>query len=94
MQVKLHTLPEQSAVALAGAGQTVPHTPQFVTEELRSTSQPSPTAPLQLPKPALHAKPHVPALQVDVAFGRLGHAIAHEPQWFTSVLRLKQEPEQ
>lgn len=38
----------------------------------------------QLPKPALHANPHVPLVHVRLALVGVGHATLHPPQFITS----------
>jgi hypothetical protein len=63
------------------APQTLPHWPQLLGSVLRLVSQPSPEAPLQLPKPLAQVSPHWPLLQTGVALGALGQTLPHDPQF-------------
>jgi hypothetical protein len=53
---------------------------------------------MQLPphslKPALQVKPHMPPVQVAVAFAGAWQAVVQPPQWFTSVVVSMQWPPQ
>jgi hypothetical protein len=83
----------QTAVPLGSAGQTWPQAPQLFTSSLTSTSQPFAGLPSQLTKPPLQApRPQVPAVQVAVMFGSVGHTWPHAPQLFTSLLVLDPHP--
>jgi hypothetical protein len=65
-----------------------PQAPQFCELVLRLVSQPFVALPSQLPKPALHVKPHLPPLQVVTALVRLGQMLPQAPQLLRSVLVL------
>jgi putative copper export protein len=65
----------------------VPHVPQLVVLVAMFASQPSLAVPLQSAKPGSQVIPHVPALQVALAFAGTGHAVAHAPQCIGSALR-------
>ena len=73
--------------------QTTPQPWQFVAV-LSAVSQPFEAVPSQLPKPALHVMPQVPAEQIDAPFGPLGHWVAQSPHALGSVWRLRQLFEQ
>jgi hypothetical protein len=55
-------------------------------------SQPLAAFPSQFTKPGLQATPHVPALQVEVALGPVGHARPQPPQLLTFVAMLVSQP--
>jgi hypothetical protein len=63
-----------------GVGHWLPQLPQLLTSVFLLTSQPLPTIWSQLRNPALQTIPHVPLLQVDVPFARVGQA-EQLPQW-------------
>src|SRR4051794_5611030 len=66
---------------------TTPQAPQLLLSLLRLVSQPLPTLPSQLPKPALHDDTaHALAMQVGVALARL-QALPHAPQLDTLDVR-------
>jgi hypothetical protein len=56
----------------------VPHAPQASWLLVRKVSQPALLS--QSPRPALHAKPHVPLVHAGVAFGTAGHTCPQAPQ--------------
>jgi hypothetical protein len=58
-----------AAVAFAGTGQTLPHTPQLLRSVEVFFSQPSTALLLQSAKGALHVSLQAPAVQTDEAFG-------------------------
>lgn len=78
----LHTMPQLPALQ-KGVPFVPPHTlpqlPQLVALLFRLVSQPLATLPSQLPKPALQAMAHLPALQLAVPFTLL-HCAPHAPQ--------------
>ncbi len=85
--------PSQTRSCVAGA-QTVPQAPQFVRFLNRLVSQPFAGLESQLPQPAVHVNPHVPAAQVtDVVFGADGQTRPHIPQFAVSLARARQIPE-
>ena len=69
-----------------GNAQAWPHMPQSATLARRSVSQPFARLPSQLPKPGLHATPHVPPAHAETAFGAIGHEVEQVPQWEESVV--------
>jgi hypothetical protein len=69
-------------VALAGAGQTVPHFPQL--EAALEVSTHDPPQLVRVPQ----SPPQMPVLQTLP----LGHTVAHLPQWVESELRSMQAP--
>jgi hypothetical protein len=91
-QEKPHWPSTQTASALPRLGQARPQRPQLAALVLRATSQPSPGSPLQSAKPALQAKPQAPALHVDDALARVGHAAPQPPQWSTERLVSVSQP--
>jgi hypothetical protein len=94
LQVKAHAPALQVAVALARAGQALPHDPQFAAEARVSTSQPLAALPSQSAEPVMHALPHTPAAQVGVPPAEAVQRVVHAPQVAGSVWRLRQEPSQ
>jgi hypothetical protein len=75
-----------------GATHVLPQRPQLVTVVLRLVSQPSALAPLQLPKPTLHAAmPHTPAEHEAVPLA-MEHTFPQRPQLATVVLRFTSQP--
>jgi hypothetical protein len=72
------TPPEQVAPPFRIPPQTFVHDPQWSALLFRSQQ------PVEHFEPVLHVKSQVPALQVEVAFGTVGHATLHPPQLFTS----------
>ncbi len=72
---------------MAGAWQTLLHAPQLVTVVLKLMH----AAP-HLAKPALHAKPHVPAEQVPAPFDGAVQTVPHVPQFDVSVETVTHEP--
>jgi hypothetical protein len=92
LQVKPQVPAVQVVVAFARAGQTFPQLPQLLTVVLRFTSHPLAARPSQLPQPALHVKPQVPAAQVAVALGGVAQTLPHAPQLLTVVLRFTSHP--
>lgn len=91
-QAKPHVLAAQVGVAFAGAEHGAPQLPQFATEVLKSTSQPSSVDPLQLPAPAMHApSEQTPALQVPTARGN-AQLRPHAPQWASDTARSVSQP--
>jgi hypothetical protein len=88
----VHTGVQQlDAVHTCPAPHASPQSPQCALLVRTSTSQPFASLPSQLPKPALHAMPHEPPLQVGVEAGRVGQASPQPPQCATS-LRLCSHP--
>ena len=75
-QVTVHTPAEHTWPD----AQTTPHAPQFEALVRRSTSHPSPAAPLQSAKLVLHAMLHTPDAQLTVALAALAHALLQRPQ--------------
>ena len=73
--------PTQDAVPPTGAGQTLPHVPQWLTAERRSTSQPLAGFRSQSSKPVRQVKPQTDALHRGAVFGGEGHAFPHRPQF-------------
>jgi hypothetical protein len=80
------------AAPFVGVVQAVAHAPQLVGSELTLTSHPFDARPSQSRNPGMHAYPHVPAVQVGIALGSIGHAVAHAPQCVGSVLRFDSQP--
>jgi hypothetical protein len=78
-----HWLSEQIGLALAGAGQTLPHMPQFEVLVARSTHEP-----LQLVVPPVHVSLHVPSVHTCEAV----QAVGQVPQCALSDLRSTQDP--
>ncbi len=70
----------QIPLAHTPLGQTVPHTPQLFGS-ICALTQPLP----QRVKPALQVKPHVPPVQVAVAFAGAVQAFPQVPQFLTSL---------
>ncbi|MBK6533450.1 MAG: hypothetical protein IPF99_28825, partial [Deltaproteobacteria bacterium] len=92
-QAGLHDELAQVAVALAGAGQALPHAPQWAVEVAVLVSQPSVCLlPLQSPKPASQ----VPAAQLPPEQARATWLVEHTkpqpPQWVTVVLKSTSHP--
>lgn len=69
----------------------MPHPPQAVTLLVVAVSQPLPTSPSQLAKPALHTMPHAPFVHDGVPWFEL-QALLHPPQWAMLVLVLASQP--
>jgi hypothetical protein len=86
-----HAPPTQAAVPLVVV-HAVPQAPQFPTLVARLVSQPLLASLSQSPKPALQVKPHAPAAQVLVLFGREGHTVPQAPQFAVSAARLVSQP--
>jgi len=80
-----HEPPMHAAVPPGPLGQTLPHVPQFERSDPVATSQPFAAVRSQSSYPAAHMMPHVPPAQVAVPIGPDVHAVAHVPQWPTSV---------
>ena len=78
LQVKPHIAAPHVATAFCGVAQTLPHEPQWA-ELSRAVSQPFAGFPSQSPQPVAHAKAQLPATQVAVAFGGLGHTLPQAP---------------
>jgi hypothetical protein len=79
----LHETPQVAAVHVALPFGTVGHAaqvPQWAGSAARFASHPLAGFLSQSAKPMLQVKPHVPALQVAVAFAGVGHALLHVPQ--------------
>lgn len=73
-------------VPAGGAGQRVPHAPQFVTSpEAVLTSHPLASTPSQSPKPTAQAPPHAPLTQVALPFAKPGHGVHDDPHELTAV---------
>jgi hypothetical protein len=72
--------------------QARPHAPQWAVLVWMLTSQPSPAIALQLPKPAAHASPQAPLVQVAVALGPVGHASPQRPQLEVLLVTLTSQP--
>ncbi len=80
-------------MALAGAGQAIPHAPQCVGEVRVLVSQPLDAAPSQLPKPpAQMPTAQAPMRHTGVALSSAGQVIPHAPQLVTSFWRLVSQP--
>jgi hypothetical protein len=79
-------------VALGRAPHAIPHMPQFDVSVAVSASQPSDAIPLQLPHPLTHMKPHIPPVQLRVAFAGDGHVFIHAPQCERFVAVLISQP--
>lgn len=60
--------------------QAVPQAPQCARVVFRSVSQPSPTVPLQFPKPVPQVNPQDPPTHVTEALALAGHTVPHPPQ--------------
>ena len=74
-----------------GAGQTIPHDPQFVVDVV-AVSQPFAIIPSQLPYPALQApSPHALVEHTGVAFGAT-QMFPHAPQFATPFVVLVSQP--
>jgi len=87
----MHTPPAHVADAL-GKEHRVPQPPQFTADVRTSVSQPLPSFPSQLPKPAEHpATAHAPPLHSGDAFGS-EQARPQLPQFVTLVFRLVSHP--
>ena len=74
-------------------GHTVPHAPQFLRSELRSSSQPSLARPLQSPNPGLQVEPHPPLRHVAIVCGRTVHGAQDVPQ-LSGLVSARQAPPQ
>ncbi len=72
-------------VALGGVGHKVPQRPQCIALVPVLTSQPFAALPSQFAKPVLQVSPQTPIAHVPVAFGGVGHAVPHIPQFAVSV---------
>jgi hypothetical protein len=83
----------QVAVPLGSDAHTWPQLAQLFTSPFVLTSHPLAVLPSQLAKPGLQApRPQVPAVQVAVMLGSVGHTWPQVPQLFTSVLVLNPQP--
>lgn len=80
MHAYAHAPALHEVVALGRAPHDIPHMPQFVVLVATSASQPSEASPLQLPHGLTHMKPHVPPVQLRVAFAGDGQVFMHAPQ--------------
>jgi hypothetical protein len=69
------------------------HMPPVHTGWLRPPPQAT-QVPMEATKPVLHVKPQPPLVQVRVPLVTTAHTSVHEPQPLTSVLRVRQVPEQ
>jgi hypothetical protein len=76
-----------------GTVQLVVHEPQ-VDGCVRLASHPLAGDPSQLPKPGLHIRPQLPAVQVRLAFALEGHTVPQPPQWSRWLSVSTQLPEQ
>jgi hypothetical protein len=47
---------------------------------------------LQLAKPVVHVKPHVPLVQVGDALAGVGQLVPQRPQWVSVLVRLTSQP--
>jgi hypothetical protein len=92
LQVNPHAPAAQVAAPLAGAGQLVPHAPQWAAVVRVSVSQPLAAMPSQLPNPVAQVSPHAPAAHAGVALAPPGHAVPQRPQLATSVCVLVSQP--
>lgn len=87
-------LDEHVAAAFANE-HALPQAPQFATDVLRFVSQPFAALPSQLPSvdgEQAVVIPHVPPEQVGENPPGAVHALEHEPQRFTFVLRFVSQP--
>jgi hypothetical protein len=90
---KPHAPAAQVASALAGAGHTVPHAPQWAGVVRVLVSHPLAGLASQLPKPLAHTPTsHAPMRHTGEALSTAGHAPPHAPQWVTSFWRLVSQP--
>jgi hypothetical protein len=90
-QARPHTPAAQVGVALAPAGHTIPHAPQWVTAVEVAVSQPLAAAASQSPKPAAQASAQTPARQAGDALGPDPQGTASQaPQRVGSFCRLMQ----
>jgi hypothetical protein len=87
LQRKSHTPAPHVGAALAGELHALPHARQWLTELLRSASQPLPRLTSQSAKPALQLKPHSPPAHTGVALAPPPQRAAQRPQ--CSVERFK-----
>src|SRR5438046_1247075 len=89
-----HCVFTQVVSMFAGAGQAMPHAPQFAGSASSCASQPLRSTLSQLPQPALHAPiVHACMAQAGVAFATL-HALPQPPQWLGSAAGSTQRPAQ
>jgi hypothetical protein len=89
----LHRLAEQAGpVVWGGVGHAVTQEPQWLTLLLVSTSQPFVGLPSQSWNVPVQVNPHVPDVQVLVAFAREGQMLPQNPQLFGSVPVLDSHP--
>lgn len=79
-------------VAFGRGAQDIPHVPQCEVLVAVSASQPFDAIPSQFPQGLTHAKPHVPLVQLRVAFAGDGHTFAHAPQCDRFVAVLISQP--
>lgn len=82
---QLLSRPSQLSLGLA------PHAPQLPIT-LSGCSQPSAAAPLQSPKPVLHANRQALIEHTRVALARVGHTVPHALQLFGSLVVLTSQP--
>jgi hypothetical protein len=91
-QVNLHAAATHARVALARAGHTVPHVPQWVALDRVSTSQPVPVTASQSAKPAAQvATAQAPMVQAATALAR-AQALPHAPQWAALLASVTSQP--
>jgi hypothetical protein len=74
-QLAPHTPASHTAMPLAGASQTVPHTLQFWASVAKLTQAEPHKA-----KPSAQVRPHLPASHTALPLVGMGHAMPHSPQ--------------
>ena len=95
-QVELHKLPEHSSACTPAVEHALPHSPQWETLLVMSTSQPSSPVPgwgpLQSAKTPEHVGRQVPATQARAVVFVVEHSPPHPPQLKTSFPVLVSQP--
>src|SRR5204863_574988 len=89
----LHIPALQPITTLAGAGQALPHIPQWATLEVISTPHPFPSILSQLPKPCEQAETtQAPPAQAATARGSCAHTEPQPPQLLGSMSEWISQP--